>query len=185
MLTLNIPGIEQWDESKQEFVYTEAVTLELEHSLVSLSKWESIWEKPFLSPDPKTTEETLSYVEAMCLTPNPPQDVVQRLSAADFKKINDYIESRMSATWFNEKKNTPGTPARREIVTAEIIYFWMSAHDIDKEFETWHLNRLITLIKVANEKNKPAEKNKTPTKSDLASRRALNEQRQALYGTQG
>jgi len=181
MLTLNIPGIEQWDESKQEFVYTDSATLELEHSLVSLSKWESIWEKPFLSPDPKTTEETLSYIEAMTLTVDVPPDVFQRLSAEDYQKVNDYIESKMTATWFAEKKEAPGASRRKEIITAEIIYFWMSSHDIAKEFETWHLNRLITLIKVANEKSKQPEKSKAPTKSDLASRQALNAQRQAMY----
>jgi hypothetical protein len=185
MLTLNIPGIEQWDESKQEFVYTEGVTLELEHSLVSLSKWESIWEKPFLSPDPKTTEETLSYIEAMILTPDFSPDVLERLSAEEYQKINDYIESKMTATWFADKKEAPGANKRREIITAEIIYFWMSSHDIDKAFETWHLNRLITMIRVANEKSKPPEKNKSLTKNDLASRQALNAQRQAMYNTQG
>jgi hypothetical protein len=185
MLTLNIPGIEQWDESKQEFVYTEGVTLELEHSLVSLSKWESIWEKPFLSPDPKTTEETLSYIEAMTLTRDFPKDVFQRLSAEDYQRINAYIESKMTATWITEKKDAPGASKRREIITAEIIYFWMSSHDIAKEFETWHLNRLITLIKVANEKSKPPEKNKKLTKNDLASRQAENARRQAMLNNQG
>lgn len=185
MLTLNIPGIEQWDEVKQEFVYTEAATLELEHSLVSLSKWEEIWEKPFLSPEPHSTEETYSYVECMSLTPHITSEVVERLTVDDFQKINKYIEAKHTATWFAEKKDPPGAPKRKEIVTAEVIYFWMNTHQIDKAFETWHLNRLITLIKVANEKNKAPEKNKPLTKSDMASRRALNEQRQAMLKAQG
>lgn len=185
MLTITVPAVDFWDEVNQEFIPTEETTIVLEHSLVSLSKWEAIWEKPFLKNEPKTSEETLSYIQTMSVGDDIPLDVCLRLSNANLLEINSYIESKMTATWFNDKAVT--RTVQREVITAEVIYYWMGALQIPFECETWHLNRLITLIKVINQKNASNSdtKNKPLTKNDLASRRALNEARRAQYQTSG
>lgn len=180
MLRFTIPSLESYDEISHEFIYSEEVTLELEHSLASLSKWESIWEKPFLGTEEKTTEETLSYVYCMTLSDNVTPEIVQRLSNDHVKQINNYIDSKMSATWFTEKdKPTRG----RETITAELIYYWMIALNIPFECQHWHLSRLFTLIKVCNAKNAPPKK---MTKQDmLAERNRINAQRKAAHNTSG
>lgn len=180
MLTIKVPGVEMFNEETQRFVYTDDTKLVLQHSLVSLSKWEELHEKPFLSKEQKTTEETYSYIKCMCLKGKPTDDVLFRLTEENFLAINEYIEGKHSATWFSE---TPASgPPSREIITAEIIYHWMFALQIPLECETWHLNRLFTQIKVVNEKNKPPKKGGKP---DLAARRALNEQRLRESGSTG
>lgn len=181
MLTIEVPGIELYNEFTHEFENAEGFTLELEHSLVSLSKWESIFEKPFLGREAKTTEETFSYIKAMITTKNPPGDVLDRLSKENLDEITKYIDARMSATWFNDP---PGSAARsREVITAELIYYWMIAFNIPIQFETWHLNRLFTLIKICNIKQNPQKK---MSRSEvLARNRALNDQRRAALGTSG
>jgi hypothetical protein len=179
VLKLYILGTEFLDESNSELVTTEDVVLELEHSLVSLSKWESTWEKPFLGPDKKTIEETIGYIKAMTLTPDVPPETFLRLNNAHFEQVNKYIESKMTATWFSDKPS----PASREIVTAELIYYWMVSLNIPFECENWHLNRLFTLIKVCNQKNSPPKK---MSRRELAERnRALNAQRKAQLKSKG
>lgn len=177
MLSITIPGVEVFDDATQRFMQTETVTLELEHSLVSLSKWEQRFNKAFLGDTQKTTEETYGYIEAMCLTePTPEQRhaIRTRLTNELVKEINDYIESKQTATTIREM---PGAPRNKEIVTNEIIYFWMSSLQIDKECENWHLNRLIMLIRVINEKNK---KPKKMSKAEVAAQhRNLNAERRA------
>lgn len=180
MLELTIPASEVYDERISEFVRTEETVLRLEHSLASLSKWESEWEKPFMSKEEKTTEETLGYIRAMSLDANTPPEVFHSLSNEHLKQINEYIEAKMSATWFNEK---PQANRSREIITAEVIYYWMISMNIPLECENWHLNRLFTLIKVINQKNAPAKK---MSKSELIARnRELNAERKAKLKTTG
>ena len=180
MLTIVVPGTELFDDSKQEFVSRDEFILKLEHSLVSLSKWESIYEKPFLQQAEKTVDEVLGYVKAMTLTREVPEAIFSRLSEENVKAINDYIDAKMTATWFSE---APGAPQSREIITSELIYYWMIAFQIPFECERWHLNRLFTLIRVCNIKN---AKPKKMSRSEVAARnRELNAQRKAQFGTSG
>jgi hypothetical protein len=159
---------------------SEDCVLDLEHSLVSLSKWESIYEKPFLGPKEKTPEEILGYIEAMILNPKIPPGVLSRLSLENRDEISAYIDSRQSATWFRE---TTSPAHSREVITSELIYYWMISCNIPFECQNWHLNRLFTLIRVFNVKNtKPTKM----SRGELAARnRALNEQRKTQLGTQG
>lgn len=179
MLQIHVPISESFDEETSEFIEN-TFTLELEHSLVSLSKWESKFEKPFLSDNDKTTEETLWYVEAMTLTPNVPPEIFQKLSQGNYEQINDYINGKETATWFADHEPRG---ASREIITAEIIRYWMISLNIPTEFATWHLNRLFTQIKVVNEKNTP--KKKMSRAEALAQQRRLNAERLQKLGTKG
>src|SRR4051812_38214551 len=120
MLTIKVLGVEVLDEESQEFTTKDDVTLELEHSLVSLSKWESKHEKPFLGKTEKTNDEIVDYIRCMVMTPNVPEDVFSKFSEQNYTEINQYIEAKMTATWFNE---TPGAPQTRDVITAELIYY--------------------------------------------------------------
>lgn len=156
MLQISVPmGTEQWDEVNQVFIYPKACTLQLEHSLVSLSKWESKWCKPFLTKQEKTLEETLDYVRCMTLTPNVNPEVYQYLTTSCIDQIYRYIDAPMTATTFREDKTSK---RNHEQVTAEIIYYWMVTLNIPFECQKWHLNRLLTLIRVCNVKNAPPKK---------------------------
>lgn len=179
MLTITIPAAEAWDEIKQEFVYTQEITLDLEHSLVSLSKWESKWQKAFLSSKNKTDEEILDYIRCMTITPNVNPNAYSYLTADNIKTINSYIEAPMTATVFSDRNNKPS----REIITAELIYYWLIALNIPFECQYWHLNRLLTLVKVCNIKNSPKKK---MSKRDVMSRNAaLNAARRKQLNTTG
>lgn len=180
MLTITIPGNEFFDEETSEFVTLGDVTLELEHSLVSLSKWESKFEKPFLGKGQKTDEETLAYVKMMILTKDYPEDALSRLTEENAQAIQKYIHSQQTATTFPHK---PGGTPSRETITSELIYFWMINYNIPIECEKWHVNRLITLIQVCNVKN---SKPKKMSKSELAARnRELNARRRNDLGSRG
>ena len=180
MLTITIPAIEAWDEKQSCFISTKEQTLKLEHSLISLSKWESKWQKPFYSPNDKTYEETIDYIKCMTVTPNVKPDVYNFLTNEHFQQIYEYIGSPMTATTFNMRdKQAPS----REIVTAELIYYWMIALNIPFECEKWHINKLITLIRVCNVKNQTPKK---MSKQDLMSRNhALNAARRKQHNSKG
>jgi hypothetical protein len=155
MLTITIPATEEFDEIKGEFIYVKEQTLQLEHSLISISKWESKWCKPFLGKQDKTPEEVIDYIKCMTLNPNVNDNVYGCLTQANLDAINSYIAAPMTATSFMEDKTGKHN---REVVTAELIYYWMIALNIPFECQKWHLNRLLTLVRVCNIKNSPPKK---------------------------
>lgn len=157
MLELKIEKQDLLNEETYEIVSIPETILQLEHSLISISKWEMKHKKPFLSQDEKTAEEILSYIECMSLKKISDPIVYKYLSNEIVKKIVDYIGDTMTATWFNEK-NMPKGKSNNEVVTAEVIYYWMIALQIPPQYEKWHLNKLLTLIKVTNIKNNPSKK---------------------------
>lgn len=181
MLTITVPiSPEGWDEEKQEFVEPKTQTLQLEHSLVSLSKWESKWQKPFYSKKELSDEETLDYIKCMTLTKNVDPDVYNHLSRENVKTIMDYIGNPMTATTFSKDDKSSNN---REVITSELIYYWMIASNIPFECQKWHLNRLITLIRVCGVKNTPPKKR---SKRDIMSRNAaLNASRRKQMNTKG
>lgn len=180
MLQITIPARELWDEANNEFIYTKECTLQLEHSLISLSKWESKWCKAFFSKQEKSYEETIDYIKCMTLTPNVKDEVYAGLTRENIIAINKYIEAPMTATYFSQDKNGKSS---REQVTAELIYYWMIALTIPFECQKWHLNRLLTLIRVCNIKNQPPKK---MSKRDIMSRNsALNAARRKQMNTKG
>lgn len=185
MLHITIPEriSEHFDEATNEFVYVteaKAQTLQLEHSLVSLRKWEAKWQKAFMSSKDKSAEELLDYIKCMTLTQNVNPDVYLGLTEENYAQIRDYIQAPMTATVFSEEK---GGKKGQEVITAELIYYWMIALNIPFECQRWHLNQLITLIRVCNIKNQPQKKR---SKSDiLRSNAALNEARRKRLNTRG
>lgn len=177
MLIISIPETELYDEITNEFSYIKGQKLVLEHSLVSLSKWESKWKKPFFDKKPKTTEESIDYIR--CMTVNSVDPLVYKgINRTHMAMVNAYIEDPMTATTINQK-----SAPSREIVTSELIYYWMVALNIPFECQKWHLNRLLTLINVCNIKNKPPKK---MSKKNLVSRNAkLNAARRKAMNTSG
>lgn len=181
MLRITVPGLEYWDEQKEEFVAKKEQTLQLEHSLVSLSKWEAKWCKPFLSKKSEmSNEEMFDYIKCMTVTPNVDPEVYSRLTPKNISEINEYINSPMTATTFFEDKRTK---KNKETITSELIYYWMIAHNIPSEYQKWHLNRLLTLIRVCNIKNSPPKKKSR--KEIMSEYAALNAARRAQLNTKG
>lgn len=180
MLKIIVTGEEFFDDVTQTFSTVGDIVLELEHSLISLSKWESEFQKPFLTAGTKTSEEILAYIKAMILTIDFPSDVISKFGQSNISQINEYIDSKQSATTFGQISQQSG---RSETVTSELIYYWMVTYNIPFECETWHLNRLFSLIRICNIKN---SKSKKMSKREIANRnRELNASRRAQWGTSG
>lgn len=179
MLKIVVPELELWDEEKQEFSILKETTIQLEHSLVSISKWESKWHKAFLSKKDKSNEEIIDYIRCMTITQNVPEDVYYRLSNENMEAINKYIDDPMTATYFHDDEQANS----RETVTSELIYYWMIIQNIPVNFEKWHLNRLLSLIKVCNIKNSPPKK--MSSKEIMRRNSALNAARRKKYNTKG
>lgn len=179
MLRLNIPAMDLWDEFNERFIQTDGGVLELEHSLLAISKWEAKYEKPFLTNTPKTQEETLDYIRCMTLNSVNP-NIYFAISNNDIEAINKYNDKKSTATFFGEKNK----PARnRQQITSELIYYWMASYRIPFEAQTWHINRLLTLIRIFNEENKPHKKQNM--KDVYARNKALNEARRKRSGSKG
>lgn len=183
MLKIRVPDQNLWDERTETFVHIKGADLQLEHSLISIAKWESKWHKPFLGKDDKTEEQLLDYIRCMTLTQNVDPRLYQYLPTPIVNQIFDYIDDPMTATWFSKAEEQKLGIGRKEVVTAEIIYYWMVTLNIPVQFEKWHLNRLITLIQVINLKNTPAKKMKQ--KDALAHYRQLNMARRARTKSKG
>lgn len=179
MLKLYVPPIEFFNENTLEFASTKPMTLQLEHSLVSLSKWESKWCKPFLKEGQKPREELLDYIRCMTITQNVDPMIYEALPAELVDRVTAYISAPMTATTFRKEEDKQ---TNKEIVTSELIYYWMIAAGIPFECQKWHLNRLMTLINVCGIKSQPPKK---PSQKDYAARRALNAARRAKYHTKG
>lgn len=182
MLEIVVPKTEMFDEISECFIEIPECTLRLEHSLLSISKWESRWHKPFIvrsKEDRHTNDEMLDYIRCMSLDKNVPPEVFLNLTPTNLLAINNYIDNPMTATTVNDG---PGSPMRREIITSELIYYWMVALGIPFECEKWHVNRLIMLIKVCSAKNNPK---KMSQKAIMAQNRQLNEARKKALGTKG
>lgn len=179
MLQIVVPAVEMYNEQTNEFVIAKEQTLQLEHSLVSLSKWESKWNKPFLTKDEKTFEETIDYIRCMTLTKNVKPEVYLRLTPENIEEINQYIAAPMTATTINDRDPR----ISREINTSELIYYWMIALNIPFECQKWHLNRLLTLIKVCSIKSQSPKK---MSKREIMQRNAsLNEARRKKLNSKG
>lgn len=182
MLVITIPAAERYDEATSTFIPVGEPTIyELEHSLASISKWESKWESPFLGEGEKTTEQTLDYISMMCVNRELNLD---DLTQEHMDQITAYITKKSTATTFAERPGAP-TPRSKEFISSELIYYWMIALNIEWEAQYWHINRLLTLIRICNEKNK-TEKKRGPMNQDArAARRELNAQRRAQMGSKG
>lgn len=184
MLRITIPSQELWNEATEKFVHTKETTLQLEHSLVSISKWESKWHKPYLSTDKKyqkTAEEAVDYIRCMTLTQNVDPDIYRYLTTENVEEITNYINDPATATWFSE--NGPKKQPSRAVITSEVIYYDMIQLGIPVEFQKWHINRLLTLIRVCSEKQEQPKK--MPKAQMLQRNASLNAARRAAAHSRG
>lgn len=179
MLQINLPEIRFFDERTEEFVFAGPVTLKLEHSLISLHKWESKWHKSYLHAENLTSEEILDYIRCMSLDPNLDIKVLERLTRANLKQIEEYIQNPMTATTFNIRERK----SDKTILTAEVLYYYMINFGIPFECAKWHLNQLFALIQVCSLKSAPSKK--VDKKEAAATRAALNRARRARTGSKG
>ena len=181
MLKLEIPDRTFWDEANEEFIKVKGAKLALEHSLVSVSKWEMKWKKPFLGTE-RTREETIDYIRCMTVSQNVDPEVYKFIDNKTMILVNNYINDSMTATWFTDQKGRP-TPHSSQKITSEIIYYWMVSLGIPFECQKWHLNRLLTLIRVCEVKNAPSKK--MSKKGIMSQNAALNAQRRKARGSKG
>lgn len=181
MLTITVPGRELWDEQLEEFICTPPQTLQLEHSLVSLSKWEEKWHRSFISSkQEKTYEETIDYIRCMTITQNVNPLIYNGLTRENIEAINKYIKEPMTATYVPEDGSAK---SNKESVTAELIYYWMFTSGIPYECRKWHLNKLLTLIRVCSLKSSPPKKR---SRREIASQNAaINAARRAQLNSKG
>lgn len=179
MFEVVVPEQELWDG--KQFINVQEKRFRIEHSLVSLSKWESKWHKSFLSSrNEKTNEELIDYIRCMTIDQNVDPEIYNYLTKQNFADINNYINDPMSATYFNEPESSKTTS---DTVTSELIYYWMISLQIPFECQKWHLNKLLTLIRVCNVKNQP---NKKMSNADIYKRnKSLNAARKAKLNTRG
>lgn len=183
MLELFIPKQEKYNSKENTFVSIEDTVLQLEHSLKSVQKWEAKWKKPFLGKEEKTMDQLVSYISCMTLNDRVDPNVYFFLTYSDIQKTVDYIEDGMTATWFSNDTRIGGSNKSGEVITAEVIYYWMVTFRVPVEFENWHLNQLLTLLKVINIKSGGEKK---MSKKEAAMERAmLNKQRRAALKTKG
>lgn len=177
-LTITIEKQEAYNEDTREFYQIPETKLVLEHSLISISKWESIWHVPFIGNKNITPEQAFSYIKCMTINTQPNEMVYNMLNQEHMKMIDEYMQNPMTAQkFYNEKKGRPGE------ITSELIYYWMIQLQIPIEFEKWHFNKLYTLIKLCGYKNKDPKK---MSKSEaLRQHKALNAQRKAKLHTRG
>lgn len=180
MLEIEIGGGERFDERESKFIPLPSKKVRLEHSLKSLAKWESKWKKPFLSKDKITREETIDYIRCMEVTGQVDPTLFDLMTPKQIEAIDAYINDKMTATTINRRG-----PQKRsnEIVTSEIIYFWMIQHGIPPEYDKWHLNRLLTLIEVCGVKGNPGKK--MGRQEQMSQQRALNAARRAKLNSKG
>lgn len=179
MLELEIDEKEVFDDRSQTFVNVPKQTLRLEHSLLSIAKWESKWHVPYLANGTKTVAQAIDYVRCMTIGKAPSIEVYETLSPNEMDQITEYIEDSMTATWFSNSRGKPS----REIITSELIYYWMIEFGIPFECDKWHLNRLLTLIRICQIKNSPKKK---MSANELAARnRKLNQARKSSLNTKG
>lgn len=180
MLRITIPEFELYNESTEEFIYVKEQTLQMEHSLVAISKWEGKWHKPFLATSEKTQDEIVDYLQCMTITQNVNPLVYMGITDSILTEITNYINDDHTATWFRDEKRHPNSG---EIVTSELIYYWMIALGIPPEYQKWHLGRLLTLIRICNIKNAPPKK---MSRREVAQRNSeLNKARRAKFKTRG
>ena len=180
MLKIKIPSVEVFDEKNNAFTELFSDTIiQLEHSLVSISKWESKWNKPFLTSDTKTSEELIDYIRCMTLTQNVNPEVYKYIPEEEVKKISSYIDAPMTATTFSDTN----TKKNNEIITSEIIYYWMVSFNIPFECQKWHINKLLTLIRVCSVKNAPPKK--MSAREIMSRNRSLNKARRVQLNTRG
>jgi len=183
-LEINVEGTKLWNETTEEFIDVPGAKLKLSHSLISISKWESRHKKAFMKEGEKTFEETLDYIRCMTINGPFPDTVYMGLTDSDILRIKEYIDDPMTATWFSDIQ--AGTQIKKighETVTSELVYYWMLSFNIPVEFEKWHFNRLMTLIKICSIKNQPEKK--MSRQEILARNRALNAERRARLHSRG
>lgn len=195
MLTITIPDLELFDEDTSTFSTIKGQTIALEHSLVSISKWEAKWKEPYLSDKPKTVAQSIDYVKCMTITQNVNPLLYKNISNDTMEKIQEYINDPMTATWINKsgKQQNPNGMTQKagpngRVITSELVYYWMFESGIPMDCQRWHFNRLMTLIRVCSEERKaadPTNKKKLSPRDMARSRSALNAQRKAHMHTRG